>query len=417
MNRFVFAAIGSAVVLISSILHAQVPQLINYQGRVAVGTTNFNGSGVFKFALVDAVGTTTYWSNDGTSSGGSQPTAGVTLTVAKGLYSVLLGDTSLTNMTAVPASVFNNADVRLRVWFNDGTNGSQLLTPDQRIAAVGYAVIAGNVPDGAITSAKIANGAVGSAQLAAGAAAANLGSSGQSGVGSGGVIFSATDNNAALIAAGYVMIGTTQTGNNWLTRSHIDAPNARSSATAVWTGTEMIVWGGKGGLALGEEAGTTGGRYNPSTNTWTATSTTNAPAARYGHTAVWTGAEMIVWGGLSEATGQARRSDGGRYNPATNTWLPIAASTLSARNEHTAVWTGSVMIIWGGQDASGFTSNGSRYDPVANSWTNTAAAGIPARSLHSAVWTGSRMLIFGGVTAAGRTRDGSRYNPTNNAWS
>ncbi|MGZ5504619.1 MAG: Kelch repeat-containing protein, partial [Chthoniobacterales bacterium] len=259
MNRFVFAAIGSAVVLISSILHAQVPQLINYQGRVAVGTTNFNGSGVFKFALVDAVGTTTYWSNDGTSSGGSQPTAGVTLTVAKGLYSVLLGDTSLTNMTAVPASVFNNADVRLRVWFNDGTNGSQLLTPDQRIAAVGYAVIAGNVPDGAITSAKIANGAVGSAQLAAGAAAANLGSSGQSGVGSGGVIFSATDNNAALIAAGYVMIGTTQTGNNWLTRSHINAPNARSSATAVWTGTEMIVWGGKGGLALGEEAGTTGG--------------------------------------------------------------------------------------------------------------------------------------------------------------
>ena len=42
----------------------------------------------------------------------------------------------------------------------------------------------------------------------------------------------------------------------------------------------------------------TGGRYNPSTDSWTATSTTNAPDGRYGHTAVWTGSEMIVWGGI-----------------------------------------------------------------------------------------------------------------------
>ena len=47
----------------------------------------------------------------------------------------------------------------------------------------------------------------------------------------------------------------------------------------------------------------TGGRYNPSTDSWTATSTTNAPAARYDHTAVWTGSEMIVWGGYDNAIG------------------------------------------------------------------------------------------------------------------
>src|SRR5437870_3030856 len=34
-------------------------------------------------------------------------------------------------------------------------------------------------------------------------------------------------------------------------------------------------------------------------DTWTATSTTNAPTARSGHTAVWTGSEMIVWGGAT----------------------------------------------------------------------------------------------------------------------
>ena len=32
-------------------------------------------------------------------------------------------------------------------------------------------------------------------------------------------------------------------------------------------------------------------------NTWTATTTSNAPSARAVHTAVWTGSEMIVWGG------------------------------------------------------------------------------------------------------------------------
>jgi hypothetical protein len=59
----------------------------------------------------------------------------------------------------------------------------------------------------------------------------------------------------------------------------------------VWTGSEMIVWGGLSGPL------NTGGRYNPSTDSWTATSPSNAPQERVSHTAVWTGMEMIVWGG------------------------------------------------------------------------------------------------------------------------
>ena len=71
---------------------------------------------------------------------------------------------------------------------------------------------------------------------------------------------------------------------------------ARIFHTAVWTGSEMIVWGGLNGVSLN-----TGGRYNPSTNSWTATSTTSAPDARAYHTAVWTGTQMIVWGGSAAA--------------------------------------------------------------------------------------------------------------------
>lgn len=95
-------------------LLAQAPGILTYQGRVTVNGTGFNGTGQFKFALVSTTGTTTYRSNDGTSSAGSQPTAAVALTVSNGVYSVLLGDTALTNMTTVPDSVFTNADVRLR---------------------------------------------------------------------------------------------------------------------------------------------------------------------------------------------------------------------------------------------------------------------------------------------------------------
>jgi hypothetical protein len=171
-RHFIRHSLFAAILAISVTAHAQVPQLIHYQSRVAVGTVNFEGSGQFKFALVNTNGSSTYWSNDGSSVAGSEPTAAVTLPVSKGLYTVHLGDTTLANMTAIPASVFTNADVRLRVWFNDGPNGSQMLTPDHRIAAVGYAMMAGTVADGSITSAKIANGAIGSTQLASGAVGA-----------------------------------------------------------------------------------------------------------------------------------------------------------------------------------------------------------------------------------------------------
>ena len=117
-----------------------VPSLLNHQGRIAVQGVNYNGSGLFKFALVNATGSVTYWSNDGSSTAGSQPTAAVTLTVSNGLYAVLLGNTELTNMTAIAPAALEYADVRLRVWFNDGTKGFQLISPDQRLAAVPYSI-------------------------------------------------------------------------------------------------------------------------------------------------------------------------------------------------------------------------------------------------------------------------------------
>ncbi|MFZ9938126.1 MAG: tail fiber domain-containing protein [Luteolibacter sp.] len=119
---------------------AALPQVLNHQGRIAVQGVNFDGNGQFKFALVNADGTLSYWSNDGSGVQGGEPTAAVTLSVNKGLYAVLLGNPEVPNMTTIPPSALQHEDVRLRVWFNDGALGFQQITPDQPLAAVPYAI-------------------------------------------------------------------------------------------------------------------------------------------------------------------------------------------------------------------------------------------------------------------------------------
>src|ERR1044072_6925016 len=188
------------------------------------------------------------------------------------------------------------------------------------------------------------------------------------------------------------------------------APNRDRPPTAVWTGTEMIVWGSGGG------------RYNPNTDSWMFLSTTNAPVSRSSHTAIWTGSEMIVWGGQdSQGTVHA---DGGRYNPATNSWQPVNTTVApEPRYLHTAVWTGAEMIVWGGANHNALALNsGGRYDPATNSWqpTDTSTAPIPRR-YHSAVWSGTEMIVFGGRDGDYNNNDlifetGGRYDPATNLW-
>ena len=111
MNPFLVFAFTVLFVAPLGSMYAQVPQLISYQGRVGVDGVNFDGSGQFKFAFVNAAGTTTYWSNDGSSTAGSEPGTAIAIPVSKGLYAVLLGDATLAHMSIVPATVFTHGDV------------------------------------------------------------------------------------------------------------------------------------------------------------------------------------------------------------------------------------------------------------------------------------------------------------------
>ena len=134
------------------------------------------------------------------------------------------------------------------------------------------------------------------------------------------------------------------------------------------------------------------------------------PMGRYFHTAIWTGSEMIVWGGVVEAGGT---NTGGRYNPSTDSW--IATSTINApaaRIFHTAVWTGSEMIVWGGQGSGGgYLKSGGRYDFISDSWTATSTTNAPTRrAVHTAVWTGSEMIVWGGAYGPNEVNTGGRYS-------
>ena len=202
--------------------------------------------------------------------------------------------------------------------------------------------------------------------------------------------------------------------NSWTPTNSTNAPEARSGHLAVWTGSLMVIWGGSRTNSFGTPR--TGGRYDPVADLWTPTNASEAPSARSGHTALWTGAEMIIWGGADRFFGEV--ATGGRYAPATDSWQPTSLNGApDFRQAHSAIWTGTQMVIWGGQVGSFIYNSGGRYNPASNSWTATATGGAPAaRGGHSAVWTGQEMIVWGGSGNPLWMNTGGHYNPNTNSW-
>lgn len=205
----------------------------------------------------------------------------------------------------------------------------------------------------------------------------------------------------------------------WRPLSLAGAPSPRARHSAVWTGTQMIIWGGSSGNDVAD-----GAAYEPTSDAWRPITSVGAPARRDQHSAVWTGTEMIIWGGDEEDL-PVQAGTGGRYNPATDSWLPVStAGAPSPRwGGQGAVWTGTCMLVWGGEfDISSNVSalgDGGRYDPATDTWSPIALAGAPAPRLSfNAVWTGTEMLVWGGRDAKARSfGDGARYDPVADSWS
>jgi hypothetical protein len=144
-------------------------------------------------------------------------------------------------------------------------------------------------------------------------------------------------------------------------------------------------------------------------SSWFATSSTNAPDARNEHSAIWTGSRMIIFGGYD--SGSNTINTGASFDLVSNSWSQTN-SNVQGRTRHTAVWTGSKMIVWSGITPCCYQNSGTIYDVAANSWTQISTVGAPVyREGHTALWTGTEMIVYG----AGNS--GGRYNPVTDAWS
>jgi hypothetical protein len=194
----------------------------------------------------------------------------------------------------------------------------------------------------------------------------------------------------------------------WSDISVTGAPSPRTRHSAVWTGSEMIVWGGHRYVGPGDqdclgEVYDDGFRYEPVLDEWTSIETSGLePRGR--HTAVWTGGEMIVFGGRDRAApGGTTLDSGARYHPTSDSWVPTSTAPI-ANHRHVAVWTGNEMAVWGG-------APGLRYDPLADAWTSMSSvnAPVPGRLDPTAVWTGELMIVWGGWKSGIPWDSGGRY--------
>jgi hypothetical protein len=223
--------------------------------------------------------------------------------------------------------------------------------------------------------------------------------------------------------------------------------SARTDAASVWTGSEVLIWGGLrfnppgSGSQPSIDVESSGAAYDPRRRTWRVLP--QAPLeAGFDAPAVWTGHEMIVVGarprpvmdGSPASPGAARDDlDGGArnsstsgvaaYNPSTNTWRTLAQPPRPIPSRPSVVWTGTRVLFWGGdgQDDGVASDLGLAYNPTSDSWRELPKAPIAGRYDHAVVWTGREMLVWGGYGieredgfhAAG---DGAAYDPAADAW-
>jgi hypothetical protein len=137
-------------------------------------------------------------------------------------------------------------------------------------------------------------------------------------------------------------------------------------------------------------------------------------APRGGSSAVWTGEEIIVWGGCDAEPCRTRFADGAAFDPDTGEWRMIAESPLDGLWHHSAGWTGREMLIVGGLSAAA-------YSPDSDSWrllpdppfrvSFTRPDGSGGRDYVGAVWADDRYVIWEPISD-----QVAAYEPQSDSW-
>ncbi len=144
-------------------------------------------------------------------------------------------------------------------------------------------------------------------------------------------------------------------------------PEPRSAGTMVWDGREVVYLGGT--LAGGTGPSADALAWQPPAGRWR-----HLPAmesGRRGFAAVWTGRQVLVWGGYTGSfAAPVLPPHGVAYDPAAGQWAALPMSPLHGRSTPTAVWTGTQLIVWGGiilgAERDSGVSDGAAYQPAAS---------------------------------------------------
>ncbi len=201
----------------------------------------------------------------------------------------------------------------------------------------------------------------------------------------------------------------------WSMVSPGSPPSNRYEHSAVWTGDELIIWGGRnGGTYLGD-----GASYDPSVGVWSTIASAGI-AGRVDHAAVWCDNTMVIWGG--SAPGNTYYNTGSVYIPGSNTWVAMSTSPLTARSNMVAVCYNNLVYFWGGMVDTGSTvyfGDGAVFDPSSNTWTTFPVSSGPAPSIRSRTAhgvIGDKLVVWGG-TGPSALSTGGVYNFSTQAWS
>jgi hypothetical protein len=133
--------------------------------------------------------------------------------------------------------------------------------------------------------------------------------------------------------------------DRWRRIAPLPTTSVRFGASAVWDGHELlaVATGAKSRAAFA---------YSPRNDRWRRLAP--LPAGRVGASAVWTGTQLILWGGNS-ADGLHALRDGLAYDPGRDRWSSLPQAPLRPRSGTTVAWTGRELIVWSGGLGAAFT--------------------------------------------------------------
>lgn len=250
-------------------------------------------------------------------------------------------------------------------------------------------------------------------------------------------------------------VATTEPESDWhvstseVVIGDLPAPplDVRWKHAMVWTGRELVVWGGElDALNMGvpgpDAVYNDGAAYDPVAQRWRIMSESplpgdSSPGGSMGGggvaSAVWTGREVVIvqagraaawhpgtdrWREIADPPGdgalglvaagdvvvQVDRGAAWAWHPGNDEWTPLPDPPV-VLSQGVVVWTGEEVIVLGSSSTAG-----AAYDPDTERWRELPGTGHPRAA--AATWTGREVL----VVDFDNTRAAAVYDPTGDAW-